>query len=332
MKSHIKKPLSLIIIFFILSCSSYSVKTDIKDNSALNKIKNAGVIFRMSKGSKITKQESIENFLYWLSVYQKKRNIIIIADAGDSLAYFQNPQQRFYQLSNENDYLSYKSIGVLNQYLQNNQNELLNIISKNNLDGLIIFEVFSVISTQMQFFEFESVVAVADSNLNIAYLDHQIDYFESESSSLNDLKNQAMDKINDRLMEKLHKMDFLGGKTEGEKKLITKPIEIKKQPEKTAEIPVEKQPEKKAEKPEKPIGKSIEQPTEKPSEKKIDNTVEKSPEKVEKTAEKPQEAQKDIKTETPDNSKEASSTATPTQETKLKEDKAQPIEKKESDK
>ncbi|MFH0975794.1 MAG: hypothetical protein V1874_08425 [Spirochaetota bacterium] len=323
MKSQIKKPLSFIIIFFILSCSSYSVKTDIKDNSSLKKIKNAGVIFRISKGSKITKQESTENLLYWLSVYEKKRNVKVIADAGDQLTYFQNPQQRFYQLSNENEYLSYKSMGVLNLYLQNNQNELLNIISKNNLDGIIIFEVFCVISTQMQFFEFESVVAVADSNLNIAYLDHQIDYFESQSSSLNDLKNQAMDKINDRLMERLHNMDFLGGKTEGERKIIAKPVEIskpaEKKPEKTTEKPVEKQAEKKAEK---PAEKTSEQPAEKKPEKKINSTIEKSPESaikpVEKPAEKPQETHKDIKTEikTRDTSEASSIITAPTQETK----------------
>lgn len=240
--------LFMLIIFSMLSCSSYSIKTDIEESSILKKIKKTGVIFRIPNSSKITKEESIKNFISWLTIYQKNENIIIINDASDSLTYFNNPQQRFYQLSNENTYLKYKSIGVLNQYLQNNQNELLNIISKHNLDSITIFEVYSIISTQMQFFEFESVLAVVDSNLNLAYLDHQSDYFESESSILNELKNQMLDIINNRLVDHLYDMNLLGKKDEKSKKKITLSKDISKPEDKAKVKTPEKQKDKQAKK------------------------------------------------------------------------------------
>ena len=322
MKRLLNPALVLIIIFFSLSCSTYSVKSDFKDKSVLSKVKNTGIIFRISNGSKITKEELIRNFLYWLSVYEQKGNVTVIADAGNSLTVYNNPQQRFYQLSNEEEYLEYKSLGVVNLYLQNNQNELLNIISKNNLDSIIVYEVYSVISTAMHFFEYDSVLAIADANLNIGYLDHQTDHFESESSFLEELKNEALDKITGRLIENLRDINLLGSLTEGGKKILIKDVgkikpeteekPVVKQEDKPADKALEKPEEKTVEKDiEKPAEKETEKPTDKPAEKSPVSTEvkpeEKSAEKqapatVEKSAEnqkdvKPEEKQKDTNTE-----------------------------------
>jgi hypothetical protein len=302
MRRSIKSALILILFFSGLSCSSYSIKNDIKDNSIVSKIQNSGIIFRISNSSKITKEELNRNCSYWLSVYKKKGNVTVITDASDSITVFKDPQQRFYQLSNEDDYLKFKSLGVVNLYLQNNQNELLNIISKNNLDSIIIFEVYSVISTQMQFFEFDSVIAIADANLNIGYLDHQTDSFESSTSSINVLKNQTLDKINDRLIENLRDVNLLGKLTEGEKKILNKDSEKSKTKaeEKPVVNTVEKPVEKKADK---PLNKAAEKPVDKPAEKPIEKAAEKpAVTPTEKPVEKPQDVskdvQKDIKTET----------------------------------
>jgi hypothetical protein len=299
MKGLANTALVSILFFFALSCSSYSIKNDIDDNSILSKIKSTGIIFRISNGSKLTKEELIRNCTYWLSVYQKKGNVTVITDASDLLTVFKNPQQRFYQLSNEDDYLKFKSLGVVNLYLQNNQNELVNIISKNNLDSIIIFEVYSIISTQMQFFEYESVLTIADANLNVGYLDHQSDFFESTSSSLDDLKNQTLDKINDRLIDNLRNVNLLGKLTEGEKKILNKDSGKSKAgiEEKTVVKQAEKPAEKKAEKP-------VEKPAEKQTEKQVGKTEEKpavtspeNPKEIQKDV-KPEEKQKDVKTET----------------------------------
>ncbi len=274
----IKTLVFLGIIFFGLSCSTYSIKNDIEHSSILSKIKNAGIIFRISNGSKITEEELTGNFSSWLSVYQKKGNIAVIRDAGNALTVFNNPQQRFYQVSNEDEYLKFKSIGVVNQYLQKNQYELLNIISRNNLDSIIIYEIYSVISTQMQFFEYESVLAIADADLNIGYLDHQSDYYESTSSLIDDLKNQAMDKINDRLIHNLRDIKLLGSKTEGEKKVLNK--DIGKTKPQTGEKPAAKQEEKKSDKPaEKTDGTPHVKEIEKPAEKTADKSAEKKVER-----------------------------------------------------
>jgi hypothetical protein len=303
MRRSIKAIVILAVIFFGLSCSSYSIKNDIEDSSILSKVKNAGIIFRISNGSRLTDKELIRNLSYWLSVYQKKGNVTVIKDASDALTVFNNPQQRFYQLSNEEKYLKYKTLGVVNLFLQNNQNELLNIISRNSLDSIIVLEVYSVISTQMQFFDYESVLVVADANLNIGYLDHQSDYFESASSSIDELKNQTLDKINGRLIDNLSDLNLLGKKTEGEKKVLSKDIGKSKPP--AEEKPVEKKVEKSQEKiSEKPAGKTEVKPLEKPAEIKTDKPVEKPEEKpavkpvenageksIEKTADKPADIQ-----------------------------------------
>ena len=309
MKISYSRLLLMFIIFSVLSCSSYSIKTDVEESSILKKIKKTGIIFRIPNSSKITKEESIKNFLSWLTIYQKNENIIVINDASDSLTYFNNPQQRFYQLSNENTYLKYKSIGVLNQYLQNNQNELLNIISKNNLDSITIFEVYSIISTQMQFFEFESVLAVVDSNLNLAYLDHQSDYFESESSILNELKNQMLDIINNRLMNHLYDVNLLGKKDEKAKRKLTLSKDISKPEDKAKVKTPEKQKYKQAEK---SAEKALEKPKKTPP-----ISAEKS---KEKTAEKSKDAAKENQpSEVIAETKKEAVPATVPQETKTKE-------------
>ncbi len=210
MKKKTSIALFLVSIITQFSCSNYLIK----DNELLSKLSKAGIIFRISKSSKISKDEIIKNTQYWLSNYRKEKDITIITETSESIGYFKYPHERFFQLSNENNFLKYKSIGVLNLYLQNNRKELLNILSTNNLDSLIIFEIYSIISTEMQFFDYDTVLAVVDSNLNIAYLDSQTSHIDSESSNLEELKNQTMDKINQNLIEDLQELDFLSKRIE----------------------------------------------------------------------------------------------------------------------
>jgi hypothetical protein len=209
MKTPFALPL-LIISLLIPSCTSYLIK----ENETISKSKRPGIILRISRGSKISKEELIRNNLYWLSNFEKSENITLIAETSDSLGYFSYAQERFYQLSSKGKYLKYKSIGILNLYLQNNRTELLSIMSKNNLDSLIIFEIYNIISTEMQFLDYDSVVALVDSNLNIGYMDHSTDHVDSESSILFELKNQMMDKLNENLIASLQGLNILGNRTE----------------------------------------------------------------------------------------------------------------------
>jgi hypothetical protein len=317
MKKKIISAILLICGILLQSCSTYSIKTDIENNSAVSKIKNTGIIFRVSRNSKIPGDEIIKNFSYWMSVHKKIKNILLLSNADDTITGFSNPQDRFYQLSNENSYLKYKSIGVINLYLQSNQEALKNIISKNNLDSLIILEVFTVISSELQFIEFESVLAVVDSDLNIIYLDHQSDNFESESSFINDLKNQLADMINRRLIDNLQGLNLIGDLTESRKNAAniagekTTAIPVKD----TVQKPSEKAPDKSKEKPE--IKPETSPATIKPAEIKSDK-----PSVIEKTAEQPKE-KGDIKSEDKkpadtviEKKMESSPEATPSNETK----------------
>jgi hypothetical protein len=298
------------------SCSTYSIKTDIENSSAVSKIKDAGIIFRVSKNSKIPGEELIKNFSYWMSVHKQNKNISIIANPDDSISGFKTPQDRFYQLSNENSYLKYKSIGVINLYLQNNQDALKKIILKNNLDSLIIFEVFTVISTELQFIEFESVIAVVDSELNIIYLDHQSDNFDSESSFMNDLKNQLADMINRRLIDNMRSLNLIGDLTESRKNAINpgknKPAAIPEDKK-----PIDKSPENKRE-----TSPAIIKPTELKTDKSdINEKITEQP--IEKAENKPDEKELE-------NKQEILPAATPSSE--IKADKAASTDKSASEK
>ncbi|MBN2038697.1 MAG: hypothetical protein JW864_01560 [Spirochaetes bacterium] len=223
-----KKKITAAIIFTgvitLFSCSTQLIR----DTVTLKGIKNTGIIIRISRGSKISKDDFIQNTLYWLSNYEKNENITVIRDASEDISYYKYTQERFYQLSNENEYLKYKSIGVVNLYLQNNRNELSRIMHRHNLDSLVIYEVYNIISTEMQFLDFDSVIAVVDPGLNIAYLDHFTDHYDSTSTLLDELKNQMMDKINTKLMQDLQYLNLLGGRTEAAYKASSKPAEAEK--------------------------------------------------------------------------------------------------------
>ena len=64
----------------------------------------------------------------------------------------------------------------------------------------------------MQFFDYDTILAVVDSDLNIAYLYNQTSHINSESSLLDELKNQTMDNITQTLIRDLEKLDFLSKK------------------------------------------------------------------------------------------------------------------------
>jgi hypothetical protein len=122
--------------------------------------------------------------------------------------------------------MEFKSIGLIKQYVRNNEDELNKIFSEKNLDSLVIYEVDSSISTEMRIMEFESMILVIDKSFNILFMDHQknaypekkttweliaygdvkddIDYFNEA-----ELHNLFYDKVCDRLINKLLSLDFI---------------------------------------------------------------------------------------------------------------------------
>lgn len=199
---------------FLLNCSEYSVRTYINKKSEISNLKRVGIVLRLSPGNRITKDEMINNIACWISNYKSTDKISIISDCSERISYSQSDQDRFYQLSGNDTFLKYKSIGVINLYLQNNEAELKNMMSLANLDGIMIYEINSILSTEMQFMVFDTVVAVFDRNLNIIYLDHQSDRSESDMRMLNKMKSDLMDRISNRLLEKLKSLSIISKRTD----------------------------------------------------------------------------------------------------------------------
>lgn len=222
MNKKINIAITAILSLLLTGCSGFTVKTDVDEKPGLDEINRAGIIVRMAKSSKIGLEEQSTNIGYWLNQYKNAENLKIIKDAGEALTYYSVIEDRFYQQSIkyrekgyfglfwDDDYLKYKSMGVLNNYLKTNEEKLKNIINANALNGLIIYEIYNIVSLGMQFMDFDSVLAVVDKNLNIMYMDHQTDGYEISEQDFARVKKQMMDKISQRLVEGLQSIDILG--------------------------------------------------------------------------------------------------------------------------
>lgn len=220
------KKLSGIIIIIIISalstCSSFNVNTDVDEKPGLSEIKKSGIVIRMANSSKITREEMEKNLSAWLKSYELSENLIIITDTTEKVNLYSEIDDRFFQESIkhrekgyfglfwDDDYLTYKSIGVVNNYLKKNEEELKKLIAEKSLNGLVFYEIYNIISIGMQFMDFYSVVAVADNNLNIVYMDHQTNGYEISEQDFERVKKQMMDKISLRLIEDMQDIDMLG--------------------------------------------------------------------------------------------------------------------------
>ncbi len=213
---------TLLLFSITLSCSEFSVKKDFQKHTEISELKKVAVVLRLSVGSKISKDEQDKNLATWLNMHESSKNISIITESSDSVSVYKTISERLFQSSikyrkesyfglfwNDN-YLKYKALGSLNNYIRKNENELKDIISRNNLDSLAIYEIYNIVSVGMQFMDFETVVAFIDKNLNIIYLDHQSDNYEISEQIFERAKHQLMDKISERLTEEFKQLELIG--------------------------------------------------------------------------------------------------------------------------
>ncbi len=196
-------------LVLLASCSTYKVKVDFDQKEALKKITKAGLVFRVSRNSRIPREEHLENTAHWLAGSVTLKPVTIISPCGDSVCAFRKGEDRFYQASDAGGFLKYKSAGVINLYLRNNAEELKKLLSENDVDALFIYEVYGVISPEMQFCEFESVLCAVDRNLAVIYRDHQSNYFETDAITPEKMKLTLLDRISSRLVSALEDLQFV---------------------------------------------------------------------------------------------------------------------------
>lgn len=190
---------AVLILGLSLSCSKYNVKTELAKNKILKGLKRSGIMYRFSHGSMINRNDMYANLEYSLASYVKINDFVIIKDADDKLWSMESDMDRFYQLSNQNKFLYYKSIGVITMYLRNNTDTLKKIIQDNGLDSLVIYEIDGGFSPIMQFIDFNSSVVILDADLQVCYLDYQKVSFDIDEWDPDLIKKHLMDKLNDRL-------------------------------------------------------------------------------------------------------------------------------------
>ncbi len=200
--------LSIILMAMLSSCAKYSVKEEIDRTSKID-VKKAGILLRISRKAMLGYDVHYETLQKWLKGYTHNVELEIINGRSDPYAYFANDRDRFYQLSMNGSFLKYKSLGVINSYLYRYKNDLSYLMKKNNLDALLIYEVYGIASVGMQFMDFDSMVVILDKNMKVVYLDHQHDRFNSDDYSIDLLKDQLMDKMNDRMLEFLMDIDYI---------------------------------------------------------------------------------------------------------------------------
>src|SRR6056297_2283003 len=199
---------SIILVILISSCAKYSVKEEIDRTSRVD-VKKAGILLRISRKAMLGYDIHYETLQKLLRGYTQNIELELINGKSDYYAYFANDQDRFYQLSMNNAFLKYKSLGVINSYLYRYRNDLSALMKSKNLDVLIIYEVYGIASVGMQFLDFDSVAVVLDKNLKVVYLDHQHDRFNSDDYSIDLLKDQLLNKMNDRMLEFLMDLDYI---------------------------------------------------------------------------------------------------------------------------
>ncbi|MFW5770734.1 MAG: hypothetical protein ACOCX9_04785 [Spirochaetota bacterium] len=199
---------SIILVVLLSSCSKYSVKEEIDRTSRVD-VKKAGILLRISRKAMLGYDVHYETLQKWLQGYTQNVELELINGKSDYYAYFSNEQDRFYQLSMNNAFLKYKSLGVINSYLYRYKNDLSALMKAKNLDVLIIYEVYGIASVGMQFLDFDSMAVIIDKNLKVVYLDHQHDRFNSNDYSIDLLKEQLLNKMNDRMLEFLIDLDYI---------------------------------------------------------------------------------------------------------------------------
>ncbi|OHD63257.1 MAG: hypothetical protein A2176_11780 [Spirochaetes bacterium RBG_13_51_14] len=196
-------------LLILVSCSKYHVKREVNNRSTLLKFKNSGILFRIPHSSSITVKQYATSLSHWLDAYKRINSLKIIQTDDRNLSASKSEFDRFLQFSEDEDFLYYKSIGIITQYLSSNQEALKKLFEENGLDSLIIYEVNPSLSAEMQYTDFNSMIIIVNAGLQVAYLDHQYDDYNTNEYDADKMKNNLLDEINNRLLELMFKLKYI---------------------------------------------------------------------------------------------------------------------------
>lgn len=202
------KKIAIFIVLFI-SCSTYNVKVEVK-KSGISNLKQSGIIYRVPKAGIINIKDYNHDLTKWIMSYKKNNNLQILKGEKD-LSYYEQID-RFLQLTPENDFMKFKTIGTITYYINTNEAKLKKLFADNKLDSLIIFEVDCMYSDEFLFVDFSSLMLIIDANLEIVYIDHQSDYYDDVNVDTGDRKKihaYTINTISERFIDKLKSFGFI---------------------------------------------------------------------------------------------------------------------------
>ncbi len=200
---------ALFVLTFLSGCGSYSVKTEVDSRASLKDAKKMGVIIRVPQKSRISRDDILASLSHLMNGYEHIVKIDIVPDLSAQVTEFADDENRFYQPSSDSEYFKFKSIGILRSYLRNNSDEIKKAMEVNSLDGIIIYEVYGIVSTEMLMYQFDSVIALTDKTSEIVYLDHQNNRYNTNENDFNAQRSEILNHISLRFTETMKDFGFL---------------------------------------------------------------------------------------------------------------------------
>jgi len=204
-----KISLILYLIMLFVSCSNFHLTREINNSSAIKKIKSPGIIVRIPHNSPFPLRLFNKNLSQWLEPFEKKAILKILEGTSKNLYLSKAEYDRFLQFSSKNDFQYYQSLGIITLYLNKNREELDTLKSENNLDGFIIYEVDTFLSSEMQVYNFSSMIVIVDNDYKVLYMDHQFDAYDTHEIDSGALRENLLDEVSNRFLELMEKVDYI---------------------------------------------------------------------------------------------------------------------------
>lgn len=204
--------LALALAALLLSCSKYSITKEIQHGALLSKFKNSGVLFRNTHNSSIPIERLNASLIQWLGGYELNNSLKVIENAPESLNLCKSEFDRFVQYSERDDLLYSKTRGIINRYLNENREDLEALFEEHGLDSLIIYEIDTAMSAELQFLDFGSMMLIIDREYRIAYMDHQFNKYNTNEYDREVMQDNLLDQVNGRFLELMKKLDYVKSK------------------------------------------------------------------------------------------------------------------------
>ena len=204
-----KYSIPVLAFCLIVSCSDYHIKKEIKNGSALSKLKSSGIIIRKTNDTPIPMKLCYKNMTQWLEPFKKINNVKLLTETSKNLHASAGESERFLQFSNKNDFQYYQTIGIITGYLNKNKEELDKLKNDNNLDSFIIYEMDGTLSAELQFFDFRSMIIIVNNKNEVIYMDRQFDKYETYEFNKEILTEDLLDQASNRFLELMFKLNYL---------------------------------------------------------------------------------------------------------------------------